>query len=115
MPLLPAAAACGFGAVRVVRGGDMVAEEKSPKSLPKDSLRIVVVGGEVGFGGGAGLASKKLPPLRGLDGFVVEGCRAWDVGEVKPEKGVGAGAAGTCGEAKEREEKASFMPPILLC
>jgi len=58
--------------------GGKMADEKSPKSPPKLSLGCLVlcVGGEVGFGGGAGLVSKKLPPESGLGRVVAEGWRA---------------------------------------
>lgn len=56
-------------------GGDFVvgagegAAEKSPKSLPKSLAKELAVGcegGDIGFGGGVGLMSKKLPPLKAL-------------------------------------------------
>lgn len=65
------------------------ADEKSPKSAPKLSLcflLLVVTGAVVlGFGGGAGLASKKLPPLS--DVFWVDACRECPDGEAKFAKG----------------------------
>ena len=85
------------------------AEEKSPQSPPKLSLRgagVGWVGGEVGFAGAAGFMSKKEPPLS--DGcFVVEGCLVCPEGEVRLAKGEGLAA----GEVKERELNASFIPP----
>lgn len=47
-------------------------------------------GGEMSFGGGAGLGSKKLPPLSELF------CCAWPVGEARPEKDDAAGRGGDC-------------------
>ena len=71
----------------VGKGGDAAAEEKSPKSPPKDSFRGAGIGGDVGLGGGAGLASKKEPPLS--EDLVAEGCLVWPVGEVRPANGDG--------------------------
>jgi len=91
----------------VLGAGDMTAEEKSPKSPPKLSFRAVMTDG-VFLGGGAGFMSKKLPPLNA--DLVVEGCRAWPVGDVRPEKG--AGLADCCGgEVNDREPNASPRPP----
>lgn len=61
------------------------ADEKSPKSPPKLLLgfRCAWTAGGFSLGGGAGLASKKLPPLRELF------CRPWAVGEVRPENAAG--------------------------
>ena len=109
-----------LGFVFVFGGGDLVvlevdvigeaAEEKSPQSPPKLSLRgagVGWVGGEVGFAGAAGFMSKKEPPLS--DGcFVVEGCLVCPEGEVRLAKGEGL-AAGCW--VKERELNASFIPP----
>ena len=78
-------------------GGD-AADEKSPKSAPKDSFLEVFVAGAVGVG----FMSKKLPPLRakGFDWCV------WPVGEVKPENGAAGLLAAGC-EEKERDPNAS--------
>lgn len=74
--------------------GAATADEKSPKSAPKLSLRAAVVrccceGGDVGFGGGVGFMSKKLPPLS--EDLAREACREWPVGDVRPEKGAAFG------------------------
>ena len=63
-------------------GGVEVADEKSPKS-PKllFGCRTGCGGGDVTLGGGAGFASKKLPPLS-ADLFA-EDCRKWPAGAVK--------------------------------
>lgn len=66
-------------------GGD-AADEKSPKSPPKLSLRAC---GE-GLLGAAGLESKKEPPLS-ADLFVVDGWRVWPAGGEKLENGAGFG------------------------
>ena len=47
-------------------------------------------GGERSLGGGAGLGSKKLPPLSELF------CCVWPVGDVRPEKDDAAGKGGDC-------------------
>lgn len=52
--------------------------------------------------------SKKEPPLR--EDLVAEDWRVWPVGDVRLAKGEGF-VAGCCGEVKERELNASFMPP----
>jgi len=73
---------CVDGEERPKRSLDLVgwdggegAEEKSPKS-PKPLLVLRGAGaGADCFGGGAGFASKKLPPLRELF------CRPWVVGD----------------------------------
>ena len=85
--------------------------EKSPKSLPKLSFRADGIdgGGGVGLGGGAGFASKKLPPLS--TELVTEGCLAWPVGGAKPEKGTDLVGCVCEGEAKDSEPKASPIPP----
>ena len=73
----------------VIGGGD-AAEEKSPKSPPKDSFRGAVKGwdgGEACLGGGGGFASKKEPPLSA--DFEADGCLVWPVGEVRFAKGEG--------------------------
>ena len=98
-----------FGWVLEVDVIGEAAEEKSPQSPPKLSLRgaeMGWVGGEVGFAGAAGFMSKKEPPLR--EGFVAEGCLVWPDGEVRLAKGEGL-AAGCW--VKERELNASFIPP----
>lgn len=70
-------------------GGD-AADEKSPKALSMLSFREVVaagcVGGDVCFGGGAGLGSKNEPPLSTPDFEDV--CLVWpaeDVALAKPD------------------------------
>ena len=89
------------------------ADEKSPKSPPKLSLRGAdttgCVGGEACFNGGAGLESKNDPPLSA--GFeMLDGCLVLPVGDVRLENG--DGLVCVCGgELKDRELKASFMPP----
>ena len=105
--------------ILVVAGGGLfgevvgdVAEENAPKSPPKDSFlgaEIGCDGGDVGFGGAAGFVSKKDPPLS--DDFEAGGCRVWPVGEVRFENGDGLVCACCAGGLKERELKASFMPP----
>lgn len=69
------------------------AEEKSPKSAPKLLLGCRVVGcctgGEICFGGGAGLASKKPPPDNGGGDFTWDACLEWPLGGAKLENGVG--------------------------
>lgn len=104
-PMLPPPPG-GGGLLFVV--GEAIAEEKSPKSPPKLGCRAFCMGGEVVcFGGGAGLASKKLPPLSGL-----EACRVLFVGDARPEKADGfAVACVGCGELKDREPNASPSPP----
>ena len=67
-PILLAAA----GGLLVEVTGE-AAEEKSPKSPPKLSLRGTGAGGDVGFAGAAGFMSKKEPPLR--DDLFVDACR----------------------------------------
>ena len=89
------------------------ADEKSPKPEPMLSVRALVlvgwIGGEVCFGGGAGLASKKEPPLRRSPPCLAEVCRACvvEVDVVVVGKAVNFG----CDEVKERPPNASFMPP----
>ena len=106
MPLL--VAVVGLFIVDWAGIGDEKPPVKSPKSLPKLSFRAAGIVC-VGLGGGAGLLSKKLPPLNA--DLVTEGCLACPVGAVKPEKGADlAGCA--CGvEVKESEPKASPIPP----
>lgn len=89
--------------------GDVTADEKSPKSPPTLSFRLDCVGGDDGFGGGAGFMSKKLPPLNGL-GVFIELCLEWLDEDVRLENGAGF-VCDVCGEAKERDENASFSPP----
>jgi hypothetical protein len=64
------------GGLLVVTGE--AADEKSPKSPPKDSFRGAAVmgcdGGDVGFEGAAGFMSKKDPPLR--EAFAPDACLA---------------------------------------
>jgi hypothetical protein len=60
------------GLLTVLLATGDAADEKSPKSPPKDSFRGA--GGDVGFGGGVGFTSKKDPPLNA--GFEVDGCFA---------------------------------------
>ena len=85
---------------------------KSPKSLPKLSFRAAGIVCEAvcaGLGGGAGLLSKKLPPLS-ADLFS-DGCLAWPVGGVNPAKGADLTGCACGGEEKDSEPKASPIPP----
>lgn len=89
-PMLVVAAG-GLLVTELNDGGEAAAVEKSPKSPPKLSFLAVVMGsegGEVGFGGGAGLASKKLPPLN-ADDLLNEAFLVCPAGDVKPENGGG--------------------------
>lgn len=94
-------------------GGGEAAEEKSPQSLPKLSLRGAGAGcegGDIGLLGCAGFMSKKEPPLKaGLD--VDEACRECPVGEVRPAKGDGLACCAGGDWLKDSELKASFIPP----
>ena len=98
-----------FAALEVDVTGE--AAEKSPQSPPKLSFRgagACWTGGDVGLGGAAGFMSKNEPPLS--DDFVADGCRVWPAAAARPSNGDDL-AMGCWGEVKERELKASFMPP----
>lgn len=88
--------------------GEVTADEKSPKSPPKLSVRLDCMIGDDCFGGGAGFTSKKLPPLSGFC-LLIEVCLELLDGDVRLENGADF-VCDDCGE-KEREENASFNPP----
>lgn len=99
----------GIGDLVGIGAGDG-ADVKSPKSPnPLDTRACCGLGAGAaeGLGGGVGLASKKLPPLREL---------LRDAGEVKFENAEGLGCCCCCcwgavGPPKFNPPKASAMPP----
>lgn len=87
-------------------GGADVKSPKSPNPLDMRAGWGLGTGAADGLGGGAGLASKKLPPLREL---------VRDTGEVRFEKAEGLGCCCCCCGAGEppkfKPPKASAIPP----
>lgn len=111
--------------VEVVAGaGDFagVEEVKSPNESSTSKLEAIFCalglggGGGLVFGTGAGLLSKKPPPLPNVEDET-EGCRLETVGDVRLEKTAGFGACCTCGagvdvfDEKFKLLKASLRPP----
>lgn len=93
--------------------GLLFAPEIERDSMPKELLfagagagaaagMVCCRGGEKSLGGGAGLLSKKLPPLRELF------CAVWPVGDARFEKDDAVGMGGDCMPPKKSMFDAGF-------